>query len=106
MKRVVKWALGMIAMVLLIVIALANRTPVALKVDPFASDGSLEIYAPLYILLILAFLAGILIGGTSSWLKGGRRRKESRAYRRQEKQHAKQNQSKAVALPDKSDADN
>ncbi|PWR17733.1 lipopolysaccharide assembly protein LapA domain-containing protein [Zavarzinia compransoris] len=62
--------------VVLIALALANRAPVTLSLDPFA--GATPAYAvtmPLFLALFLALIAGILIGGSVAWFSGFRKRR-------------------------------
>ena len=61
--------------------AVANRAPVSIDLDPlpFAFDVSL------YAALMVAVLLGLLIGGVSAWMAGGRIRREARRLRKNSK---------------------
>ncbi len=76
--------IGMIA----IVIALANRDAVTFSLDPFSKDHpALAFVTPLYLLVFLAFIAGVLIGGVLVMWTGWRRRSRARA-KQEEKERA------------------
>lgn len=77
--------------VILVALAVVNRKPVALILDPFGgaeTGGSLE--APLFLLLLGAFALGLVIGGVATWIGQGKWRrlareetKQARDWRRQ-----------------------
>ena len=70
--------------VVLIALALANRAPVQLSLDPFQPESpALSITVPLFIALFLALMAGVLIGGAASWAGQRKHRKENRFNRRE-----------------------
>lgn len=62
--------------IVLVALALANRAPVTLSLDPFA--GATPAYAltmPLFLALFLTLIVGILIGGGVAWFSGLRQRR-------------------------------
>ncbi|HEY0303168.1 MAG TPA: hypothetical protein VGC36_17610 [Rhizomicrobium sp.] len=62
--RLTTWIVGLPIALAAIWIALANRHPVVLSLDPFSQDmPALTLQMPLYLLLFLAVLAGVLLGG-------------------------------------------
>jgi hypothetical protein len=62
--RLTTWIIATPVAVLAIWIALANRQPVVVSFDPFSRDApALTAQMPLYLLLFLAVLAGVLLGG-------------------------------------------
>lgn len=70
--------------VLLVALALANRHPVRLSLDPFSSETPfLAFEAPLFVYLFIAVLAGLLLGGCLTWLKQGRWRRAARENSRE-----------------------
>jgi len=61
--------------IVLVALALANRSPVRLSVDPFNTTApAWSIELPLFVVLFLAIFVGILIGGGVAWVAGMRRR--------------------------------
>lgn len=68
----------------LILLAVANRTSVLLSLDPFARGApELAFAIPLYGLLFGTFALGMMVGGASAWLSGSRHRRTGRTSRRE-----------------------
>lgn len=64
-------------------LAVANRHRVLFNLDPFnVDDPALALEMPLWLIILLAALLGILIGGSAAWVKQGRWRKEARQSRK------------------------
>lgn len=79
LRRVVNWLFLAPVALVAVVLAVANRTPVTLSVDPFAREASaLSISVPLFAVVFLAMIIGVVIGGTAVWWKQGRYRKRCR----------------------------
>jgi lipopolysaccharide assembly protein A len=76
--KVVYWAVTLVAAVLLIPFALSNRGPVSLGLWPLPFLVDL----PLYLLVLVLFLAGFVIGAAATWIAGRRTRRELRRRRR------------------------
>lgn len=69
--------------VLLIILAVANRAPVRLALNPFdPADQALSTSAPLFMLLILAVMLGVLLGAVVTWFTQGKHRKKARSQSR------------------------
>ncbi|MGQ4273952.1 lipopolysaccharide assembly protein LapA domain-containing protein [Terrihabitans sp. B22-R8] len=67
---------------LFVVLALANRTPVTLSLDPFSPEVSAySIQLPLFLVILLSVGIGLLVGGFADWLSQGRYRREARDRR-------------------------
>jgi len=65
--------------VLLVVLAVANRAPVTLALNPFnPADQALCVSAPFFVFLIIAVMAGVLLGGIVTWFSQGKHRKTAR----------------------------
>ena len=65
---------------LILLFAIANRHLVTVSFDPFPGTdiGGPQITAPLFIVLTLAGMAGVLAGGMAVWFRQGRFRKAAR----------------------------
>ncbi|HXC55220.1 MAG TPA: lipopolysaccharide assembly protein LapA domain-containing protein [Rhizomicrobium sp.] len=62
--RLTTWIVAVPVALLAIWLALANRQPVVLSLDPFSQSApALTLQMPLYLLLFLAVLIGVLLGG-------------------------------------------
>jgi uncharacterized integral membrane protein len=89
MLRLLKALLLLPVAIVVILLAVANRAPVRISLDPFSPDApELATSAPLFAVIFLAVMTGVLIGGIAAWLSQGRYRRERRRYRR-EAQHLK-----------------
>jgi uncharacterized integral membrane protein len=65
--------------IILIVFAVANRHWVTVSLDPFnTSDPAVGIALPLFVVIILSAIGGVLVGGAATWLKQGRWRRVAR----------------------------
>jgi uncharacterized integral membrane protein len=84
MKTFLK-ALILVPLTLLVVLlAIANRGPVRLSLDPFSAEQPLLSYElPLYLVLFGAVMLGVLIGGIATWLGQAAHRRAERRYRRE-----------------------
>ena len=68
----------------LLLLALANRKLVALSFDPFGGDSpSLTLDLPLFVIIFLSVIAGVLIGGIALWVGQGRHRRSARVLKRE-----------------------
>lgn len=91
---------------LVVLLAMANRAPVTLSVDPFVAGLPLfSLTLPLYMAILGAVMAGVIIGGIATWFGQGKHRKAARVNRRQcealqaEADRLKQMLPTAAALP-------
>ena len=67
--------------VVFVIFAVANRHIVVVSFDPFNSaDPSLSIGLPLFLVIILSAIAGVVAGGAATWLKQGRWRRAARRH--------------------------
>jgi uncharacterized integral membrane protein len=67
---------------LLLIFALANRTPVTLSLDPFSpGDPAFSVSLPLFLVIILALMVGVVVGSVADWISQGRHRREARHNR-------------------------
>ncbi len=73
--------LGPIA-VAAVLLAVANRAPVRIVLDPFARESALGFDVPLFAVILTALATGLLLGGLGTWLGQHRYRRAARTYRR------------------------
>jgi uncharacterized integral membrane protein len=68
LKAIVLVPLALIA----VVFAVANRQMATISLDPFNSEApALALSAPLFLVIILMVMFGVLIGGIATWLTQG-----------------------------------
>jgi uncharacterized integral membrane protein len=80
MKRFLKFLFLVPVALVILALAVANRHPVTIFLDPFAGyapEGT-QIVMPLYIVMLLAALAGIIIGSVTTWLEQSNYRRAAR----------------------------
>jgi uncharacterized integral membrane protein len=79
-RRIVNWLFLVPIALIAVVLAVANRAPVTLSLDPFSRGTSaLAFSVPLFAVVILSMIVGVAIGGFAVWWKQGRYRKRCRA---------------------------
>jgi len=76
--RAVSWAVTLIAALVLVPFAVSNREPVSLGLWPLPFLVDL----PLYLLVLLVLLAGLVLGAAAVWIAGRSLRRELRRRRR------------------------
>jgi uncharacterized integral membrane protein len=70
--------------ILIIAFAVANRQRVTVSFDPFsADDPAASVTLPLWGLVIVLLIAGVLLGGVASWLRQGKWRSSARRLERE-----------------------
>lgn len=63
----------------IVALAVANRQTVTVSFDPFSTAAPAYVaQVPLFLLVFLLVIAGVLIGGIAAWMKQGRWRKRAR----------------------------
>jgi uncharacterized integral membrane protein len=79
LKRIAWILIAFPAAVLLITLAIANRHPVQLVLDPFRPDApALSLMLPFYAYLFAALVAGVMLGGLATWVTQRRWRRSAR----------------------------
>ena len=79
LRRILWLLIAFPAAALLITLAVANRHPVRLVLDPFRPESPvLSLVLPFYGFLFGALLIGVLLGGTATWLSQSRWRRTAR----------------------------
>jgi hypothetical protein len=70
--------------VVLIALAVVNRSPATLILNPFGgTELNLTLQAPFFLFLIGAFALGLIVGGMASWLNQGKWRRTAREEARE-----------------------
>ena len=68
-------------LVILVIFAVANRHLVTVSFDPFnSSDPSIAVRMPLFVVIIVVAIAGVVAGGCATWFR-------QRHWRRAARQH-------------------
>ena len=76
-----KFVAGLIVVplgVLLVALAVVNRKPVMLGLNPFDGNSDFGVEAPFFLFLLGAFALGLVIGGLVTWLGQGKWRRTAR----------------------------
>lgn len=82
MLRLLSYLIALPLAVVLIALAVANRAPVTLSLDPFSPEApAMTVTTPLFMALFAALVLGIVIGGGASWLAQGKWRRVARERR-------------------------
>ena len=83
MLKAAKFVVLALVAVVLLLFAFANRQIVDVSFDPFAANGApaFAVAAPLFLVLMIALIIGVVIGGAAVWLSQGRFRREARRRR-------------------------
>ena len=83
MFRFLKVLILILLAIVLLGFAFANRDFVTVSFDPFASSDSaaISIAAPLFAVVTVAAMLGVVAGAAATWLSQGRHRKASRQNR-------------------------
>ncbi len=70
--------------VILIALAVVNRAPAELILDPFGGgESGFTLHAPFFLFLLGAFAIGLVVGGVASWLNQGKWRRTAREEARE-----------------------
>ena len=84
MRQFLKALLLLPIAIIVVLLAVANRGPVTLSFDPFSPGGpQLSWTLPLFAVIFLSVMVGVLIGGVASWLAQSKHRRRERHYRRE-----------------------
>jgi uncharacterized integral membrane protein len=69
--------------VVVIALAVANRKPAQLVLDPFGAAGGPSLEAPFFLFLLGAFAFGLLVGGVATWIGQHKWRRTAREEARE-----------------------
>jgi uncharacterized integral membrane protein len=81
LRKIINGLIWIPLAVIFVVFAVANRHLVTLSFDPFnTSDPSVALTLPLFVVIILVAILGVLAGGTAVWLRQRRWRRLARLH--------------------------
>ncbi len=70
--------------IVIIAFAVANRQIVTVSLDPFSSEHpASSVTLPLFALILLLLIAGVVIGGVAAWLRQAQWRRVARRLERE-----------------------
>lgn len=79
LRRIVNWLVLLPVAIVAIALAVANRGPMTVSLDPFSREApAFVLTLPVYVVILLALTAGVVLGGVAVWLKQGTYRKRCR----------------------------
>jgi uncharacterized integral membrane protein len=81
MKRALQLIVFVPLAVVCLALAVANRHTVIVSFDPFSTDETGDIQAPLFIVLIFAVMFGLVLGSLATWFAQGKYRRALRDTR-------------------------
>lgn len=78
-KRILNWLVLAPIALIVVVMAVANRGPVAVSFDPFNRDNAAaSVVLPLFALVFVCLIIGVIIGGVAVWLRQATHRRRAR----------------------------
>ena len=84
LRRIVAAIILIPLAVIIVAFAVANRHAVTVSFDPFAGDEpAASLTLPLFALVILLLIFGVLLGGLATWLGQGKWRGAARRFERE-----------------------
>jgi uncharacterized integral membrane protein len=63
---------------MIVALAVVNREVVTVSFDPFNTNPSFALRAPLFVLVFVLVIAGVVIGGVAAWLRQSMWRRTAR----------------------------
>ena len=70
--------------VVIVLFAVANRQWVTVSFDPFVSvNPAYAVSVPLFLLIFIALIAGVVVGGIAGWVRQARLRRAARRLERE-----------------------
>ncbi len=84
MRQFLKALILLPVAIIVVLLAVANRAPVTLSFDPFTQAGpQFSVTLPLFAILFLAVMIGVVIGGVAAWLAQAKHRRAERRLKRE-----------------------
>ncbi|MBM6594115.1 lipopolysaccharide assembly protein LapA domain-containing protein [Microvirga pudoricolor] len=92
--------------IVVVLLAVANRDPVTLSLDPFSGDvPEIAFQLPLFAVIFAAVMLGVVIGGVAAWLAQGKHRRARRQFRREANHLRHETERLRAQVPAKGPAD-
>jgi uncharacterized integral membrane protein len=67
---------------LILLFAIANRGWISVSLDPFAAeDPALSVSLPLFFVVLISLMGGVILGGVATWLGQAKWRRAARRHR-------------------------
>ena len=77
--KLLRWIILPPVVILVMAIAIANRTPVTFSLDPFdPASPAIGLEMPLFLIILASVLVGILFGGLGAWAQARRKAAKSK----------------------------
>lgn len=78
-RKIVTAVIVIPLLVIVVAFAVANRQLVTVSFDPFAStDSASAVTLPLFVIIFVLLIIGVIIGGAAAWLRQGAWRRSAR----------------------------
>jgi uncharacterized integral membrane protein len=83
MITLLKYVLYLLVAALLIAFAVANHEAVVISLDPLSKrdDAAFSFQAPMFVVLLIAVMIGVVAGGLAVWFGQRRHRRAARLFR-------------------------
>jgi uncharacterized integral membrane protein len=79
LRKIITALIVIPAALVIVLFAVANRAPVRVSLDPFAGDPPMfGVAVPLFLLVLVVLVLGVVLGGTSAWMGQSRWRRRAR----------------------------
>lgn len=93
MRKLLRWLILVPLGIVLVLLAVANRAPVILSLDPFSREApALAVSLPLFVALLLAVALGVVIGGIAAGIGRMRWRYRARKAEREAEKLSAENE--------------
>jgi uncharacterized integral membrane protein len=79
LRRIIWLLLAFPAAIVLVTLAVSNRHPVELVLDPLNQRPVVALQLPLYVYLFSALIMGVVLGGVSTWISQSSWRRTARS---------------------------
>lgn len=79
LRRIVNWLVLLPVALVAVALAVANRGPMTVSLDPFSREApAYALTLPVYVIVLLTLVLGVILGGATVWWKQGTYRKRCR----------------------------